>query len=98
MLLIWKLFANGDTRLRHFMLAALLGLSVFVTSGCKKAVLRSQLKELMASTVVLPDSITCVNNGVVYPMPDRPSVSAIHPFPKKCSSYLWGQLINQHIN
>lgn len=70
MSLVWKLFANGDTRLRHFMLAALLGLSVFVTPGCKKAVLRSQLKELMASTVVLPDSITCVNNGVVYPMPD----------------------------
>lgn len=39
-------------------------------TGCKKAKLRSQLKELMASTIVLPDRITCINNGEVYPMPD----------------------------
>ena len=51
-------------------LIALLCLLAVVPTGCKKAKLRSQLKELMAATIVLPDRITCINNGEVYPMPD----------------------------
>ena len=65
----WKIFTDGDSVLRRLILITCLGLSVFFVSGCKKAKLRSQLKELMASTIVLPDNITCVNNGVEYPMP-----------------------------
>ncbi len=41
-----------------------------LSTGCKKARLRVQLKGLMGSTIVLPDKITCVNNGKEYPMPD----------------------------
>lgn len=66
----WKIFTDGDSVLRRLILITCLGLSVFFVSGCKKAKLRSQLKELMASTIVLPDKITCVNNGLEYPMPD----------------------------
>ena len=40
------------------------------STGCKKAQLRRQLKELMGSTIVLPEKISCVYNGEVYPMPD----------------------------
>ena len=40
------------------------------SSGCKKARLRAQLKALMSSTVVLPERITCIDKGEVYPMPD----------------------------
>ena len=51
-------------------LIALLCLLAVVSTGCKKAKLRSQLKELMAATIVLPDSIACIYKGEVYPMPD----------------------------
>ncbi len=52
-----------------FVLIALCFL-VFVATGCKKARLRAQLKDLMASTIVLPEKISCVYNGEVFPMPD----------------------------
>lgn len=50
----------------------LIALCFFVLSisGCKKARLRAQLKDLMESTIVLPDNITCVYNGEIMPMPD----------------------------
>ena len=63
-------FVGGGSCFRHFVIISLLGLSVFVASGCKKALLRNQLKGLMSSTIVLPERITCVNNGEEYPMPD----------------------------
>ena len=52
-----------------FVLIALCFL-VFVATGCKKARLRAQLKDMMTSTIVLPESIICVYNGEVFPMPD----------------------------
>ena len=58
--------------MRHFLLILTLSLLAVASTGCKKARLRSQLKELMAATIVLPDSITCIYKGKVYPMPDFP--------------------------
>ena len=52
-----------------FVLIALCFL-IFVATGCKKARLRAQLKDLMASTIVLPEKISCVYNGEIFPMPD----------------------------
>jgi hypothetical protein len=48
----------------------LLLLFVVASTGCKRAQLRAQLKELMGSTIVLPEKTTCVHNGEIYPMPD----------------------------
>lgn len=39
-------------------------------TGCEKARLRSQVKKLMGSTIVLPEKVTCVEEGEIYPMPD----------------------------
>lgn len=39
-------------------------------TGCEKARLRSQVKKLMGSTIVLPDKVTCIEEGEIYPMPD----------------------------
>ncbi len=61
---------------KHFIFMRRLLLMFFMcvlaisSSGCKKARLRAQLKALMNSTVVLPERITCINKGEVYPMPD----------------------------
>jgi hypothetical protein len=44
-------------------------LAVSVT-GCRKARVRSQLKGMMESTVVLPEKVSCVFGGEVFPMPD----------------------------
>ena len=43
---------------------------LFVPAGCKKARVRSQVRELMSSTIVLPEIVSCVYNGEVFPMPD----------------------------
>lgn len=43
---------------------------LFVPSGCRRARVRSQIRELMSTTIVLPDKISCVYNGEVFPMPD----------------------------
>lgn len=56
--------------MRRILLLAFLCFLAVSFSGCKKAKLRAQLKGLMGSTIVLPDKITCVNNGKEYPMPD----------------------------
>lgn len=45
-------------------------LSIIIFSSCSKMHLRSQLKDLMGSTVSLPDNISCIYNGMVFPMPD----------------------------
>ena len=55
---------------RVFFLVVLFVVIAVAMTGCKKAKLRSQLKELMGSTIVLPDRITCVYNGEVFQMPD----------------------------
>ena len=56
--------------MRRLLLIAVLCFLAVASNGCKKARLRSQLKELMGSTIVLPEKISCVYNGEVYPMPD----------------------------
>ena len=56
--------------MRRILLIAGLCLLAVVSPGCKKARIRAQLKELMGSTIVLPERITCVKGGEVYPMPD----------------------------
>lgn len=43
---------------------------LFVPAGCKKSRVRSQVRELMYSTIILPEKISCVYNGEVFPMPD----------------------------
>lgn len=39
-------------------------------TGCKKAKIRMQLKELMSATIVLPERISMVYDGVISSMPD----------------------------
>lgn len=56
--------------MRRIVSIVLLCLLALVSTSCKKAKLRAQLKELMGSTIVLPEKILCVYNGEVYPMPD----------------------------
>ena len=56
--------------MRRILLLVILCLLAVATTGCKKARLRAQLKELMGSTIVLPEKISCVYNGEVFPMPD----------------------------
>ena len=56
--------------MRRFLPIVLLCLLALVPTGCKKARLRAQLKELMGSTIVLPEKISCVYNGEIFPMPD----------------------------
>jgi len=56
--------------MRRIPLIIVICLLVVVTTGCKKAQLRRQLKELMGTTIVLPEKITCVYNGEANPMPD----------------------------
>lgn len=56
--------------MRRTLLIATLCLLAVALCGCKKARLRAQLMELMGSTIVLPENISCVYNGEVYPMPD----------------------------
>lgn len=56
--------------MRHIVPIALLCLLTIVITSCKKARLRAQLKELMGSTIVLPERVTCVRGGETYAMPD----------------------------
>ena len=49
-------------------------LFVFATvcmSGCRDAETRRTLRRMMGSTVVLPEKVTCVQNGEVFPMPEE---------------------------
>lgn len=56
--------------MRHILPIVLLCLLTIASTGCKKARLRAQLKELMGSTIVLPEKISCVYDGEVFPMPE----------------------------
>ncbi len=56
--------------MRRILLIATLCLLAVASCGCKKARLRAQLKGLLGSTIALPEKISCVYNGGVYPMPD----------------------------
>lgn len=56
--------------MRRILPVVLLCLLALAPTSCKKAKLRAQLKELMGSTIVLPEKVSCVYNGEVYPMPD----------------------------
>jgi len=56
--------------MRRILFIGFLCLLAVAMTGCKKARLRTQLKELMGSTIVLPEKISCVYKGEVYPMPD----------------------------
>ena len=56
--------------MRRILLIATLCLLAVALCGCKKARLRAQLKGLLGSTIALPEKISCVYNGGVYPMPD----------------------------
>ena len=40
-------------------------------SGCRDAETRRTLRRMMGSTVVLPEKVTCVQNGEVFPMPEE---------------------------
>ena len=48
----------------------LLSALVLVLTGCEEMRLRSQVKKLMASTVVLPEKVVRIAGGEVLPMPD----------------------------
>ena len=56
--------------MHRILLFTALCLLAVISTGCKTAQLRRQMKELIGSTIVLPEKITCVYNGEVYPMPD----------------------------
>ena len=80
---------------RVFTVSVFCLLAVLLT-GCKKVRLRSQLKALMETTIVLPDKITCVSNGEVFPMPDslrhKPKL-LVYIGPEECTtcriSHFW---------
>ena len=56
--------------MRRVLLISFLCFLAIVMCGCKKAQLRRQMKELMSSTIVLPERIICVYNGEVLTMSD----------------------------
>ncbi len=43
---------------------------VLIATGCEEMRLRSQVRKLMASTVVLPEKVVRIAGGEVLPMPD----------------------------
>lgn len=56
--------------MRRIVLVIILSVLALSLTGCEKARLRSRVKTLMGSTIVLPDKVTCVEDGEVYAMPD----------------------------
>lgn len=56
--------------MRRIFFIIILFFSIICLTGCKKARLRADLMELMQSTVVLPDKVSCIFNGEIHPMPD----------------------------
>lgn len=56
--------------MRHFSFFIILCFFVVALSGCKKAQMRSQLKAIIGSSIVLPEHISCVYGGEVFPMSD----------------------------
>lgn len=70
-LLKTTIFARVRCKNMHrFLLVAFLCFFAVSTTGCKKAKIRAQLKELIGCTIVLPDHIMCVYNGEIFPMAD----------------------------
>ena len=67
---IFVVYRNTSLFMRRLLLMFFMCVLAISSSGCKKVRLRAQLKALMNSTVVLPERITCINKGEVYPMPD----------------------------
>lgn len=39
--------------------------------GCRQSETRRALRQMMGSTIALPENIICVQNGEVFPMPDE---------------------------
>lgn len=56
--------------MRRFFLIVCIGILAVAATGCQAVRLRLQLRELMRSTIVLPERVTCVSEGEVYPMPE----------------------------
>lgn len=56
--------------MRYFSLFALLPVLVLTLTGCEEQCLRSRVKKLMTSTVVMPEKVVCIDGGKVFPMPD----------------------------
>ena len=48
-----------------------LSIAAACLSGCRDAETRRTLRRMMGSTVVLPEKVTCVQNGEVFPMPEE---------------------------
>ena len=48
----------------------LIAIAMICMSGCRNAETREILRGMMGSTIVLPEKITCVQNGEVFPIPD----------------------------
>ena len=51
-------------------LFVLLLVLVLTLTGCEEQRLRSQVRKLMTSTVVMPAKVVCIDGGEVFPMPD----------------------------
>ena len=47
-----------------------LSLITLVSTGCDKIRLRTQVKKIMSSTIVLPKNTICIDDGEVFDMPD----------------------------
>lgn len=56
--------------MRRILLLTFLCFLAISFTGCKRARLRMQLKDLMSATIVLPERISMVHNGVISSMPD----------------------------
>ena len=48
-----------------------LSIAAACLSGCRDAETSRTLRRMMGSTVVLPEKVTCVQNGEVFPMPEE---------------------------
>ena len=56
--------------MRRILLLTFLCFLAISFTGCKRARLRMQLKDLMSATIVLPERVSMVYNGVISSMPD----------------------------
>ena len=71
---VWKLFAGGAS-VRHFLQTALLGLSVFVVSGCENARLKAVYDAFCQENITIPQDLLLVRNGELidsYTIPEVP--------------------------
>ena len=56
--------------MRRALILATLCLLAAATTGCKRVRIAAQTARLMRSAVTLPDNISCVHEGEIFPMPD----------------------------